>query len=71
MQVLFMFLRYKFAKFELFRICVVIPPTMPREEWCRRFIGFSGVVYQVPSLGQVPISGQAGFAVGGHEEHFT
>jgi len=32
---------------------------------------FSGVVYQVPSLGQVLISGQAGFAVGGHEEDFT
>ena len=43
----------------------------PYEEWCRQFIGFSGVVYQVPSLGQVLISGQAGFAVRGHEEDFT
>src|SRR5258708_29925017 len=38
---------------------------MQREEWCRQFIGFSGVVYQIPSLGQVLISGQAGFAVRG------
>src|SRR5258708_35865079 len=38
---------------------------MQREEWCRWFIGFSGVVYQVLSLGQVLISGQAGFAVRG------
>ena len=27
MPVLFIFMRYKFAKFELFRICVVILPT--------------------------------------------
>src|SRR5258707_4593647 len=27
--VLFVFLRYKFAKFEHFRICVAIPPTVP------------------------------------------
>src|SRR5258708_12867491 len=38
---------------------------MQREEWCRQFIRFSGVVYQVPSLGQVLVSGQAGFAVRG------
>src|SRR5258705_12673345 len=36
---------------------------MQREEWWRQFIRFSGVVYQVPSLGQVLVSGQAGFAV--------
>src|SRR5258708_2715045 len=38
---------------------------MQREEWCRQFIRFPGVVYQVPSLGQVLVSGQAGFAVRG------
>jgi len=33
MPVLFVFLRYKFAKFEHFRICVAIPPTALQEKY--------------------------------------